>query len=193
MSTFRPEFERALALVAEASDVVAKGGYPRPILVGGAAVEFYTGGVVTSGDFDFVTEAQAAFEAALIALGFRREDRAGHLLRGLYHPELDMGVEVVSGQLFDGLSDRSRLVLVDVRGHELRLPPVEDLIADRMGQFNSSPAGVPAMLDQAAKLYLLASEIDEAYLDRRIRDETAGHYGLDFLKDHAHGLASDHP
>ena len=33
-------------------------GYPRPILVGGAAVEFYTGGAVVSGDFDIVTPAE---------------------------------------------------------------------------------------------------------------------------------------
>ncbi len=192
MGAFRPEFEHALALGAAASDAVAKAGHPRPILVGGGAVEFFTSGAVTSGDFDFVTEAVAAFTAALLALGFRRENCVGHLLRGLYHPDFDIGVEIVSGQLYDGRSDRSRLILVDVHGHQLRLPPVENLIADRMGQFNSSPGGVPAMLDQAVKLYLLANEIDEAYLDRGIRNETAGDYGLVFLRDYAHDVARDH-
>ena len=37
---------------------------------------------------------QQAFEAEAIGHGFGREDRAGRLLRGLYHPELDLAVEV---------------------------------------------------------------------------------------------------
>src|SRR6266704_3070912 len=102
---FRKEFVDALTLLAVAFDRVVEQGYERPILVGGGAVEFYTGGAVVSGDFDVVTDAQVVFEAALVDLGFRREDRPGHLLRGLYHPTLDVGVECVSGPLFGGAGD----------------------------------------------------------------------------------------
>ncbi|WP_338014313.1 hypothetical protein [Sphingomonas cavernae] len=41
MSIFRPEFETALRLFAQISDDVAISGFPRPVLVGGAAVELY--------------------------------------------------------------------------------------------------------------------------------------------------------
>jgi hypothetical protein len=34
------------------------------------------------------------------------------------------------------------------------------------------------MLDQAVKLFQLADSLDEAYLDKRIRDETIGELGL---------------
>jgi hypothetical protein len=102
LSVFRPEFIQALTLLARASDDVVAQGYTRPVLVGGAAVEFHTGSAVTSGDFDFVSPSQTAFEEALISYGFRREDRRHHLLRGLYHPDFGLGVEVVSGSLFDG-------------------------------------------------------------------------------------------
>lgn len=186
MSVFRPEFIEALSLLARASDDVASKGYERPILVGGAAVEFNTGSAVVSGDFDFVTPDQRAFEEALIVRGFRKEDRAGRLLRGLYHPDLMLGVEVVSGSLFDGRSDLSRIQLVEiVDGKAIAIAPVEDLIADRLGQYVSTEARVPEMLDQAVKMLQFADHLDETYLDKRIRDETAGQLGLGYLKERA--------
>jgi hypothetical protein len=114
MAVFRPEFIEALSLLAKACEDVASRGYERPILVGGAAVEFHTGSAVVSGDFDFVTGDQRAFEEALMVYGFRKEDRTGRLLRGLYHPDLLLGVEVVSGSPFDGHSDQQRIQLVEV-------------------------------------------------------------------------------
>jgi hypothetical protein len=89
---FRAEFTEALGLLAVACDRMVGRAHKRPVIVGGAAVEFYTGSAVVSGDFDFVTDAQGAFEEILIELGFRREDRVGRLLRGLYHPDLEIGV-----------------------------------------------------------------------------------------------------
>lgn len=181
LSVFRPAFIQALVLLAKACDEVASKGYERPILVGGGAVEFHTGSAVVSGDFDFVTAEMRAFGEALIALGFKREDRPGHLLKGWYHPELTMGVEVVSGSLFDGQSDVRRVQLVDIiEGKAVAVAPVEDLIADRMGQHASGTA--PGMLDQAIKLFQLADRLDEAYLNKRIREETGGDFDLAYLK-----------
>jgi hypothetical protein len=186
MAVFRPEFIQALSLLARACEDVAAKGYQRPILVGGAAVEFHTGSAVVSGDFDFVTGDQRAFEDALIAYGFRKEDRAGRLLRGLYHPDLLLGVEVVSGAPFDGYSDLRRVQLVEiVDTKSIAIAPVEDLIADRMGQYVSTETRVPEMLDQAMKMFRLADRLDETYLDKRIREETAGELGLEYLKERA--------
>lgn len=39
---YRPEFEAALRLFARVSEAMAELGYSRPILVGGAAAEFYS-------------------------------------------------------------------------------------------------------------------------------------------------------
>jgi hypothetical protein len=180
---YRREFVEALVLLADAFERVVASGHARPVLVGGAAVEFYTGGAVVSGDFDVVTDAQGALESALIDLGFKREDRPQHLLRGLYHPDLEIGVEVVSGRLFDGASDETRVRLVDVRpGQRVAIAPPEDLIADRMGQYCSIPNRIPEMLDQAVKLYQLAGEVDDAYLEKRIREETQGECGIENLR-----------
>ena len=180
---FRHDFVEALKILAGASDDLVAQGHHRPILVGGAAVEFYTGGAVCSGDFDIVTPSGAALEAALLARGFKKEDRAGWLARGYYHPELAIGVEVVGGVLFEGRGDPARVRLVEVAPKEkVAFVAIEDLIADRMGQFRSAPRGVREMLEQAAMLLRLAESADEAYLDRRIREETSGECDLAFLK-----------
>lgn len=148
-----------------------------------AAVEFYTGGAVVSGDFDIVAPADAALENALLAEGFRREDRPGWLLRGFYHPELAMGVEIVGRSLFDGHADEARVLVVDMSaGAAVSVVSIEDLIADRMGQFSSTPTGVNEMLEQAVKLLQLARPMDEDYLNRRIKAETSGAYDLEFLR-----------
>ena len=190
---YQPEFTAALGLLAEAFDIVRKDGYAAPVLVGGAAVEFYTAGAVISGDFDIVSGAPTPLEKALLAVGFVREDRRGRLLRGFYHPSMLIGIEIVSGQLFDGRTDRDRIVIVKIDGHEARLPPVEDMIADRLGQYGSNPRGRADMLNQAVTLYVLADEVDEAYLDRRIREESGGDYDLEFLKAKADERPDDNP
>jgi hypothetical protein len=120
VSVYRPEFVAALALLAEAFDEVVAVGYDRPIIVGGAAVEFYTGGAVVSGDFDVLTAAQAELESALIRRGFVRPNAPGMLLRGLYHPELAVGFEVVSGHLFDGAAERTRTRVVPIKAGAVR-------------------------------------------------------------------------
>lgn len=104
--------------------------------------------------------------------GFRREDRVGRLLRGYYHPRLpQFGFELVSGALFDGKSERHRCLPVRMRdGAEVIFPAVEDMIADRLGQFAANEAD-PTMLHQARLLFQLALSIDETYLSRCVAEE----------------------
>ncbi len=54
MSVWRPEFVAGLELLARISTEMARRGFGRPVLVGGAAVEIYSGGIVATGDFDIV-------------------------------------------------------------------------------------------------------------------------------------------
>lgn len=175
---FRPEYTKALELLALAFEALRKQGFGRPVLVGGAAVEFYTNSDIISGDFDIVTPHQRALEEELLKLGFTRPNQAGQLHRGVHHPDLLIGVEVVSGQLFDSLSDRDRHTIIDLATGKIEVIAAEDIIADRMGQYNSDPKGVPEMLAQARYVYNLAEIEDLEYLDRRIREETANDFGL---------------
>jgi hypothetical protein len=172
---FTPEFVEALRLIGSAMEEVRAAGGQCPVLVGGAALQLWTTGRYVSGDFDLVGVDPTPMESALVARGFRREDRPGHLMRGLYHPELSLGVEFVSGRLFDGHADLERLRLVSVGpGSRVLVIPVEDVIADRLGQYAANPAGGRALLRQAVLAWSLAGEADRPYLDERIKTETIG-------------------
>ena len=175
--TYRPPFEAALRLFAKVSDAMVARGRSRPVLVGGAAVELYSRSAITTGDFDIVTPAQPDFEEELQRVGFVRPSGPGKATRGWIHPDLALGFEVVADTLLDGEADRDRLVLIDLAPDGIAaFVSVEDMIADRMGQHASGTA--PEMLDQARRLFILHADADLAYMERRIRYETAGEYGV---------------
>lgn len=174
--TYRREYIEGLTLLARAFDIAEARGASRPVIVGGSAVEYYTGGELTSGDFDLVTSRDDLVGEALLEVGFRREDRRGVRLGGFYHPELLIAVEFVSGALFEGRTDRSRLqvfVVDQVQGSTVVFPPLEDVIADRLGQYASDPQGRDDMLEQARVLASLAETLDMDYLRKRVYEEGA--------------------
>ncbi|HEY9567482.1 MAG TPA: hypothetical protein VIR38_05285 [Thalassobaculum sp.] len=127
-----------------------------------------------------MTPNEEQVRAALLAAGFHDEDRAGWLRRGFYHPRLDFGVEIVGSRLFDGQTSRTT-ILPDKDSPEVAFASIEDMIADRMGQFNATTPGDARLLEQAKMLFLLAGEMDHAYLDIRIRAE-APDYDLNYLE-----------
>jgi len=65
-------------------------------------------------------------------------------------------------------------------GPKLAILSIEDMIADRMGQYASGTAR--DMLGQARALYSLPIRFDLDYLDRRIREESVGDYGIEDLE-----------
>lgn len=175
---YRPEFREALALLATAVQRLHARGYEAPILVGGAAVELFTGGQITSGDFDFVSPWKSEFFAELEALGFERPDR-GWLTKSLLHPRLGFGVEVVSGALMDGLADKKRIRVIEIgETDRISVIPLEDLIADRIAQALAGNSIREDMKNQAIRLYQLAGPLDQDYLDRRIGAETGNDASL---------------
>jgi hypothetical protein len=177
-SLYRPEFEAALRLFAQACEAMHRKGLQRPILIDGAAAEFYSTSAITTGDFDVCTTRQPEFEHELLALGFIRPSGAGAMLKGLVHPDLKIGFEVVADVPMDGTVDAAHVRLVEPIGETalFRVISVEDLIADRMGQYASGTAS--DRLEQARLLLALHPEADRDYLDRRIREESMGDYGI---------------
>jgi hypothetical protein len=144
------------------------------VLVGGAAVELRTGGQYQTGDFDVHVSDAEAFGDALALAGFRREDQPGHLLTFWCLPSMPRyGMQLAGGALIDGRCERHRLeVLAIEAGSAILLPPVEDLIADRLGQHaaRGSLTDVSA-LEQAKLLLLFAPEADLSYLPRPIVEQ----------------------
>ena len=177
----RPEFEAALRLFARASQMMVAQGYLAPILVGGGAVELYTSSGLMTGDLDIVTGRQEEFEAVLAELGFEKPVGRGHTLLGWMHPDLQLGFEVVSSSLYEGMADRDRVHLVDFATDGIAaIVSVEDMIADRLGQYASGTA--PDMLEQAKTLFVLYPDADLEYLERRARYETGGDHGIAILR-----------
>lgn len=180
MSAYRPEFEAALRLLARISQVMDEAGFRPPVLVGGAAVEIYTRGAVTTGDFDLACGRQDILEECMQREGFVRPSGAGMATRGWIHPGYKLGFECVADTLLDGMADREMVQIVSLgEDGDIAVIAPEDIIADRMGQYASGSA--PEMLGQAQILFSLCEGLDLHYMDRRIKEETGGDYGLQNL------------
>ena len=173
-AALRADFVEALRRLAKVFDAYEAKAGARPVLAGGAAASIYTGGMITSGDFDVIAAADEVFDVVMADHGFRREDRAGHLLVGYYHPNVPtIGVQLVSGRLFEGRTDPQRITLLPIEnGGTIALAPIEDMIADRLGQFAASGDRDEEMLEQARLLFKLAGDIDREYLIKRVLEET---------------------
>ena len=88
---------------------------------------------------------------------------------------------MVTATLLDGMAERERVRLfsLDPDG-TVAVLSVEDIIADRVGQFASGTAR--DMLGQARILFSLFPDADLEYLERRIRQESGGYHGLEILQ-----------
>ncbi len=181
MSPWRTPFHAALRMFAVVSEALRAAGQPRPVLVGGAAVEYWSGSAVATGDFDVCSPVQPELEAVLRDHGFVRPHGPGISTRGWIHPDLSLGFEIVGRVPLDGLVAQDRILLIDdIAPHaSFAILSVEDLIADRMGQYASGTAA--DRIEQARMLYHLHPDLDRSYLERRIREESAGDHGIDDL------------
>lgn len=112
------------------------------VIVGGSAIEVYTGGMYVSGDTDLVGERQAII-TALEHWGFRREGRLWS------RSGLELWVDPV-GRNYTG--DTRRLREVSTPYGPVRLASVEDLIAKRLIEVKVWPRGGTALFDQAVAL-----------------------------------------
>jgi hypothetical protein len=179
---WRPQFLDALMLLAEISEEMVRQGHSRPILVGGGAVEYYSASALMTGDIDLCTPRQDQLEAIMQQHGFERPSGAGKMTRGWIHPDLGLGFEIVTRTPMDGSVDAEHVLLVDdlVENASFAIISVEDLIADRMGQYASDSA--QEMLGQAADLLTLHPAADLEYLERRVRNETMGDYGVEDIR-----------
>jgi len=101
-SPWRPEFLAALRLLAKLSEAMAARGLPRPVLVGGGAVEFYSGSALMTGDIDVTSPVQSELEEEVQLLGFFRPSGAGKLLGEWVHPDLALGFQVVGSAPMGG-------------------------------------------------------------------------------------------
>lgn len=110
-------------------------GERRPILVGGAAVELYTGGAYTTGDLDFVGSVPPLVAKSLSSAGFTR------LGRHWIHEPSKVFLE------FPGtdLEPSPDPVELDFGGRRVSIIPIEGLLADRLAAWKFWHSGVDAV------------------------------------------------
>lgn len=168
-----PTYLRALERLSLAFGFYESATGSSAVLVGGAAAAIRTGGQFMSADLDVVAADERAFSGALASAGFVAETRTGKTEFGYYHPKFPAyAVDRVSDSYFDGRGDRDRLLRLVVRDYDaIVIPAVEDLIADRLGQYARAGNADGSRLLQAQALLKLAKKIDGLYLRRRIGEE----------------------
>ena len=129
-------------------------------------MEYYTQSAISTGDFDLSTPRQEAFEAIMRQHGFVRPSGPGQLTKGWVHPALKLGFEIVARVPMDGSVDSAHVLLIEDFAEDgaFAMISVEDLIADRMGQYASGTAR--DRVDQARTLLALHPDADMAYLER---------------------------
>jgi hypothetical protein len=169
------ELKRKLILVGYLAEALSRKGEAL-FLVGGQAVETYTGGQFTTGDIDITTTDRALTEAFLGRLGFTREGMIW------LNAKLGFAVHIVGS--YPSRSQKARSV--EVGPYKIRVTGVEDLIVDRLVAAKHWKSVRDA--EQATALFRSFEEsIDLEYLKKRAMEERVG----DILPDPAKGSGSD--
>jgi hypothetical protein len=152
--TLPPGPARTARLAAWVQELFPAGG--EPVLVGGAAVELFTGGAYVTGDLDFVGTVPAPVARALTAAGLEPHGR--HWVHEAGQVYLEFPGEA--------LGPEETAVRLQLEGIDLLVISPEDLVAERLGawkHWSSAVDGVNAWL----LLRALASELDRRRLSRR--------------------------
>ena len=162
--------KRKVLFLALLTSALPKAG-PKPVLVGGSAIEVYLDGVLRTGDMDVVYP-MAALKKLLKS--WRFELRGG--LRACLNDELGLAVDMVGGDL-SGSTERVTRIMTDYG--PATIIGVEDLVLKRLA--SAKHWGVPTDMEQA---YLLA----KAYEDAIDRDYVKGQAGREAISDYLETL-----
>jgi hypothetical protein len=129
-------------------------------LVGGQAVETYTGGQFTTGDIDITTTNRKATEKILERVGFKREGMVW------LNESLGLAVHIVGS--VPSRSEKTRSI--HVARYTVRVVGVEDLIIDRLAAAKFWKSQRDA--EQAKALFTsFKKQVDMRYLKKRAREE----------------------
>ena len=130
------------------------------VLVGGQAVETYTGGEFTTGDIDITTSDKKTTEQILTSIGFQRI--------GMIWLNEQIGIAIHIVGMFPRNLAKTRTI--EVGPYDVRLVGVEDLIIDRLAA--AKVWNRPSDIEQAKILFAnFKKQLDMDYLTKRASDE----------------------
>ena len=127
------------------------------ILVGGEAIELYTGGQFVTADIDLAVSNKTITEKLLNALGFARESGIW------FNKDLNIIVQVID-EPYSG--DIGKVRRFKIKEFELKIASPEDLIINRLYSAKIWKSNPQRDLEQAATLLrIFAESIDYDYLN----------------------------
>ena len=182
---WRASLINALQLVGQASARLPF-GEPEPVLHGSSAIELYTGGLWSAADLDLYTLEPRPLIAELFGMGFRWAERPRSGGRGLWHPELHIGINIGSGGTLSDVAELSNVLTVindlDFEQHaqsSLKVIGIEDLIAAQVAgclmlrtPFSEAASLTRVLVALARKG--VGGRFRAGYLQRRVTWDTDG-------------------
>jgi hypothetical protein len=169
-------------------------GVPDPILCGTSAVALYTGDLWPVDELQVIAADTRPLTAELFAAGFRWTQRPSNLGRGLWHPQLQIGADVIedhallaSAKPLGALSVTVDWPLAAPVGGELasiKVTGIEDLIVEQTTDWLARRVSTGDVATRSAVLVTLAQSgvggrFRGAYLQRRLVWETNGEVAFD--------------
>lgn len=126
--------ERHLEIAAILTEALQSVGV-HPIVVGGAAVEFYTGGEYATGDLDLIAPEGRELAVVMTALGFEKRGKSWtHEARSVF-------VEFPNAHL----RPNEDWITVRMRNVDIRIVSPEDLVVERLRSYKFWSATVDAV------------------------------------------------
>ncbi len=149
--------ERGVSIASVIAEALRTVGQD-PVLVGGAAVEFYTQGGYSTDDIDMLTEGGPELVGVMESLGFTKFGK----------DYVNEGQKIYVE--FPGRSPQAkeRDIRIKIGGRYLRIISIEDLIVDRLAAFKFWQSAIDGL--NAMKL-LEIGEADEDRLEERAGQE----------------------
>ncbi len=168
-------FKKHLLFAVWISKRLKEKGLPLPIIVGGSAVEIYTGAFYVSGDIDIVFPYRKEFEQIIMDTGLFEKQGKNFISK-----ELGIYVEIVDDQLA-GSYEKVNTIQID-KESEIKVIGIEDLIIDRL---NSCVHWNSESDCELAEVLIKEFEgkLDINYLKKRSKEELVENKLKELLKD----------
>jgi hypothetical protein len=194
-SLWRRSFVDALQLLGQAA-VRLPFGVPDPVLYGQAAVELYTGSLWLAAPIEVFGVERRLLTTELSAGGFRWCQRPGEAGSGLWHPGLQVGIDIneecSSRRQPEVRSTLAVTIDLELRGPaetepvSLKVVGIEDLIVEEAVHSLTQGRASREAAQRAQALVGLgragvAGRFRGGYLQRRLASETGGEVVLDAL------------
>src|SRR5271166_5882734 len=182
---WRASFIDALQLVGEAAAVLPVGASD-PVLCGESAVELYTGGLWATDDLELYVRQPRLLTTELFGVGFRWTHDPRHAGRGLWHPELRMGVRIINDRAPLGPAELTNLLTiamdlerVELVRRSLKVIGIEDVIAEQVVSWRTHRVPSAQATTRIQALIALARRgiggpFRAGYLQRRLAHDTGG-------------------